>query len=111
MCFCHGKEKLPAFKVCFRAARGHPFEIDSLDDSKRRIGQNIYALCTEFRIHVIVNPPEPFREILLIAFYGIIRHVFGKTFATELTGKNIRNGIEKLADGGGDLGGKADKME
>lgn len=107
MCFCHGKEKLPAFKVYFRAARGHPFEIGSLDDGKRRIR----LLGVKFRINIIMNTPEPFCEILFIAFYGIISHVFGQTFATELTGKNIWNSIEKLADGGGDLGGKADKME
>jgi hypothetical protein len=58
-----------------------------------------------------MNTPQPSGKILLIALYRVVCHVFRQTFATELAGKNIGNGIEKLADGGGDFGGKADKME
>jgi hypothetical protein len=109
--FRHRKEKLPAFKMRSHASYGHALKISRLNNGKRRIRQNIYALLAKFCIYIIMNTPQPSGKILLIALYRVLCHVFRQTFATELAGKNIGNGIEKLANSRGDFGRKADKMK
>jgi hypothetical protein len=76
MCFGDGKEKLPPFKVCARAAGVQTLRVDFLDGLKRRVGLDMKMLSTEFCIDIIVDSPEPFWKRRGGSRNGVSRNIF-----------------------------------
>jgi hypothetical protein len=98
MCLCNGKEELPSFKGCARTSCLQTFDIDGFYCAEIGVGFHAESLSTEFFVHVIMDPPEPFGELSLITFYRVSNHVLGQTFAAIFTGKYVREHAHKLTD-------------
>jgi len=98
VCFRDRKEELPSFKGCARTSCLQTFDIDGFYCTEIGVGLDAESLSTEFFVHVIMDPPEPFGELSLITFYRISNHILGQTFAAIFTRKNVREHAHKLTD-------------
>jgi hypothetical protein len=55
-------------------------------------------LLPELGVHIIMNTPEPFGQILLITFYRVVFHVFGKALTAVFTGEDVRERLHKFTN-------------
>jgi hypothetical protein len=98
MRLCNRKEELPSFKGCARTSCLQAFDIDGFYCAEIGVGLDAESLPAEFIVHVIMNPPQPFGELGLVTFYGVVNHVLGQTFAAIFTGKNVGEHAHELTD-------------
>jgi hypothetical protein len=70
-------------------ASSEALQVDCFHDRKTGVRLYMNTLGAELGVDVIMNTPQPFRQLLLVTFYRIFCHVFGETFTTIFTGKDI----------------------
>lgn len=88
MIFHDRKEKLPAFEFRAGAAGCETVLVGAAHGRKVWVGCHREVLATEFRVHFVMDGPEPAGQTLL-AHAGLERqllHVAAETEAAEFTG-------------------------
>jgi hypothetical protein len=71
----------------------------------------VNPLLPEFGVHIIMNTPEPFGQILLITFYGVIFHVFREALTAVFTWEDVRECIHEFTNLGSRLGAETYEMK